>query len=68
MIICHVMSVKHFVINNVRMKQDGYNQDYQYFASQIKSHIDDTFSKYNREVEKRNEEQIGGILHKNDKS
>ena len=49
------------------MKEDRKNE-FKKFMSTVKGHVADVFRAYNSEVERRNEEQIGGVLHKNDKS
>lgn len=50
------------------MKQEDKNNEFKKIMSRIKGHVEQVFNVYNKEVEKRNDDQIGGILHKNDKS
>jgi hypothetical protein len=50
------------------MKQEEKKVELNKVMGRVKGHVEQVFKRYNNEVEKRNNDQIGGILHKNDKS
>lgn len=48
------------------MKQEQKSHLFGQFKYQVRSHIDDNFTKYNQEVQRKNQDHSGATHHKND--